>query len=83
MIGLNPRDFELCPMAQMDCAAMNSRGRCVALKDIDYGPDKPCPFYKTADQKAAENAKTRDRLVSIGRADLLAKYHEDELYEPV
>ena len=73
---LNLRAFEPCPMAKWDCAARSDRGLCVALKDIDYGPGKPCPFYKTAEQKAAENAKTRDRLVSIGRADLLAKYHE-------
>ena len=80
---LNLRAFEPCPMAQWDCAARSDRGLCVALRDIDYGPGKPCPFYKTAEQKANDEAKACDRLVRLGRDDLLARYHGGELYEPV
>ena len=43
----------------------------------------PCPFYKTAEQKAADEAKACDRLARLGRDDLLARYHGGELYEPV
>ena len=39
--------------------------------------------YKTAEQKAADEAKACDRLARLGRDDLLARYHGGELYEPV
>lgn len=80
---MNPRVFEPCPMAKWDCASRSKNGLCVALKDIDYGPGKPCPFYKTAEQKAEDERNALEWLMRLGRMDLLAKYHGGELHEPV
>ena len=53
----------------------NRSGRCRALSDTDFG-GKACPFYKTEAQAAEDRAKAQDRLVAIGRQDLIAYYRE-------
>lgn len=57
-----------------DCFA-NRRGRCRALTDTAFG-GKGCPFYKTEAQASKGRAKAQDRLVAIGRQDLIAYYRE-------
>ena len=67
-----------CPMAEKDCAACNREGRCRALDRTNFR-GKPCPFYKKAEQQAAENESAWDHLVKLGRYDLVEKYHSEEL----
>ena len=67
-----------CPMEKKDCAACNGEGRCRALDRTDFR-GKPCPFYKSAEQQTAENDSVWDRLVKLGRYDLVSKYHSEEL----
>ena len=55
----------------------DSRGRCISLSDNDFGR-RPCPFYKTAAQRDAEEEQSYQRLLALGRADLIAKYHVEE-----
>lgn len=57
-----------------DCFA-NRSGRCRVLTDTAFG-DKTCPFYKTEGQASEERAKAQDRLVAIGRQDLIAYYQQ-------
>lgn len=47
-----------------DCFA-NSGGHCTVLKDTDF-KGRPCPFYKTYSQTAAEDARRRERLAAMG-----------------
>lgn len=59
-----------------DCFG-NQDGYCRVLKP-DGGTDfggKPCPFYKTHAQCAAERQETTKRLCANNRADLLDKYY--------
>ena len=64
---------EPCPMESRDCAALMEDGLCRALVNIDYGPEKPCPFYKSDEQNAQEIAKSCYRLASLKRYDLVRK----------
>lgn len=57
-----------------DCFA-NRSGRCRALTDTNFTA-KACPFYKTVAQASDDRAKSQDRLVAIGRQDLIAYYGE-------
>ena len=78
-----PKPFEPCPMPQRDCAALDDLGCCRALTKIRYSQAKPCPFYKSKDQNDAEREKCFERLVLLGRFDLLNKYKDNpSLEEP-
>ena len=65
--------LEPCPMERRDCAAISEDGFCLALSDIDYGPGKSCPFYKSAEQNAEEIARSCFRLARLRRYDLVRK----------
>ena len=65
--------YEPCPMTCRDCAALGENGLCLALTKIDYRPNKPCPFYKSAARNAEEIAQTCYRLARLGRYDLILK----------
>ena len=69
-----------CPMERKDCAACNREGRCRALDRADF-PGRPCPFYKTWEQQKAENGAAWERLVALGRYDLLATYRPKEFHK--
>ncbi len=68
-----PVPYEPCPMERHDCAALGEDGLCLALTDIDYGPESPCPFYKSADRNAEEIARSCYRLARLRRYDLVRK----------
>ena len=77
----NSIPMQACPFSAFDCAAINERGRCAGVIDIQSGPDKTCPFFKTIDQNYDEHCAAMDRLARRGRFDLLRKYHKKELYD--
>lgn len=68
-----PVPFELCPMESRDCAALGEDGLCLALTDINYRPERPCPFYKSAERNAEEIARSCYRLACLKRYDLVHK----------
>lgn len=55
----------------------DDHGRCISLEDNDFG-GKPCPFHKTVAERDAGGEQSYQRLVAMGRFDLIAKYHLDE-----
>ena len=59
--------------AHRDCFA-NKDGVCVCLGDKD------CPFFKTTAQCDADRQKSYERLVSIGRDDLVERYQVRGVY---
>ena len=62
-----------CRQVMADCFARNRRGNCSLLVDTDY-PCGSCPFYKTEKMLQEEGRNTYNRLVRIGRVDLILKY---------
>ena len=64
--------FYPCIMQQKNCAACHN-GICGLLENVDFKGNK-CPFYKTEDQRVAEDTKALQRLMRIGRFDLIRKY---------
>lgn len=49
---------------------------CRALKSK---PSGECRFYKTAAQLETERIKSRERLIRLGKEDLIRIYKEDDL----
>ncbi len=76
----NLTSLPFCRMAEKDCAARNAGGKCEALERA-YFRGRSCPFYKPEEQQRAENQACIERLLIIGRVDLLEKYHPDEYRE--
>lgn len=58
--------------AHRDCFA-NKDGVCVCLGDNDFH-GKDCPFYKTPARNEADRQKSYERLVQLGRTDLIEMY---------
>ena len=54
-----------------DCFAREG-ARCGILKVIRC--NKPCSFYKTKEQLTAERQKAYNRLMELGRLDLIDTY---------
>ena len=52
---------------------------CVCLGDNDFH-GKDCPFFKTTAQCDADRQKSCERLVSIGRDDLIERYQVRGVY---
>ena len=68
-------DLDFMPACAVEtCAMRNSSGNCTALTESDFG-GKPCPFYKTEGQDAADYESAYNRLLETGREDLIRKYH--------
>ena len=61
-----------------DCFA-NKDGVCVCLEDNDFH-GKDCLFFKTTAQCDADRQKSYERLVSIGRDDLIERYQVRGVY---
>ena len=59
--------------AHRDCFA-NKNGVCVCLGDNDF------PFFKPTAQCDADRQKSYERLVSIGRDDLVERYQVRGVY---
>ena len=64
--------------AHRDCFA-NKDGVCVCLGDNDFH-GKVCPFFKTTAQCDEDRQKSYERLVSIGRDDLVERYQVRVVY---
>ena len=64
--------------AHRDCFA-NKNGACVCLGDNDFH-GKDCLFFKTTAQCDADRQKSYERLVSIGRDDLVERYQVRGVY---
>ena len=74
------QSMQQCSFFANDCAAFDRRGLCEAVIDIEYGPYRRCPFYKNIDQNCEEHLRAINRIVRLGRFDLLDKYHRRELF---
>ena len=58
--------------AHRDCFA-NKDDVCVCLGDNDFH-GKDCPFFKITAQCDADRQKSYERLVQLGRTDLIEMY---------
>ena len=56
-----------------NCAG-NKSGYCRILKSNHFG-DKVCPFYKPTEQNEKEKKAVMDRLIAMGRQDLIDTYY--------
>lgn len=65
-------------MVHRDCFA-NKCGVCVCLGDNDFH-GKDCPVFKTTAQNDTDRQKSYERLVSIGRDDLVERYQVRGVY---
>ena len=72
-----PRELPRCT-AHRDCFA-NKGGVCVCLGDNDFH-GKDCPFFKTTAQCDAGRQKSYERLVALGRTDLIEMYKVGAVY---
>ena len=57
---------------ELSCFA-NREGFCDALSDTDFGMRR-CPFYKTVEDAISDQLDALQRLVDMGRFDLIEKY---------
>lgn len=57
---------------ELSCFA-NREGYCDALTDTDFGMRR-CPFYKTMEDAISDQLDALQRLVEMGRFDLIEKY---------
>ena len=57
---------------ELSCFA-NREGFCEALSDTDFGMRR-CPFYKTVEDAISDQLDALQRLVDMGRFDLIEKY---------
>ena len=64
--------------APRDCFA-NKDGVCICLGDNDFH-GKYCPFYKATAQNDAGRKKSYERLVQLGRTDLIEMYKVRVVY---
>ena len=64
---------EFLPCNQMPGCRANHNGKCAALESTSFRTGI-CPFYKTAEKCRKEDNAAYDRLVLIGRRDLIEKY---------
>lgn len=59
-----------CPNNQ--CASYR-KGVCIVLASNDFGT-RACPFFKTTKEAEMEREASLERLVGLGRHDLIRKY---------
>ena len=68
------RNVAICRFEQDKCHAYRN-GMCMALQDTDFGTDvENCPFYRSKEDNLRESARCINRLIRIGRTDLIEKY---------
>lgn len=64
-----------CRFEREDCHAWGD-GRCAALIDTDFSTDvTDCPFYRSKQDNLRENTACLNKLIRMGRTDLIDKYH--------
>ena len=63
--------FPVCT-AHPDCHACRN-GRCMALDRNDFGR-RDCPFYKNSEINRREQREGLEKLIKMGRTDLIDKY---------
>lgn len=63
--------FPVCT-AHPDCHACRN-GRCMALDRNDFG-GRNCPFYKNSEVNRREQREGLEKLIKMGRTDLIDKY---------
>ena len=63
--------FPVCT-AHPDCHACRN-GRCMALDRNDFG-GRDCPFYKDSEVNRREQREGLEKLIRMGRTDLIDKY---------
>lgn len=68
--------FSVLPACKRSNCFAEKDGHCIALADNYFG-DKPCPFFKTREQLAAQDAKCKERLRSMGSYEILKKYRRE------
>lgn len=61
------------PCNQMPGCHASHDGRCSALESTSFKTGI-CPFYKTTEQFRREHNENYDRLLRLGRRDLIEKY---------
>ena len=57
-------DYPMCKGKRRDCFAYMNEA-CTVLSDTEF--NRPCPFYKTAEQAAKENEKHTKKVTLIGK----------------
>ena len=63
-----------CSFEKEDCHAYRD-GTCDALTDTEFGAERmECPFYRSRDDNIRESSECMNRLLRIGRTDLIEKY---------
>lgn len=63
-----------CRFERDECHACRE-GKCMVLMDTDFGENVTvCPFYRSKDDNLRESAMCINRLIRIGRTDLIEKY---------
>ena len=63
-----------CRFEHEECHAFRE-GKCMVLVDTDFGEEvADCPFYRSKDDNLRESAMCINRLIRIGRTDLIEKY---------
>ena len=68
------RSGAMCRFEREECHAYRN-GMCIALQDTDFGEGVAnCPFYRSKDDNLRESASCINRLIRIGRTDLIEKY---------
>ena len=85
-IGNEPgqEDKPACCFSHTDCFAFQD-WYCMALRDSHFSADEngfcqegaECPFYKTIEENQAEQRACLQRLVHLGRTDLIEKYERE------
>lgn len=63
-----------CRFEREECHAFRE-GKCMVLMDTDFGENvADCPFYRSKGDNLRESAMCINRLIRIGRTDLIEKY---------
>jgi len=63
-----------CRFEREECHAYRE-GKCMVLMDTEFGEDvADCPFYRSKEDNLRESAMCINRLIRIGRTDLIDKY---------
>ena len=63
-----------CQFEREECHAYKE-GNCMVLMATDFGEDvADCPFYRSKEENLCESAMCINRLIRIGRTDLIDKY---------
>ena len=68
------RSGAMCRFERKECHAYRN-GMCTALQDTEFGAGvSNCPFYRSKVDNLRESASCINRLIRIGRTDLIEKY---------